>query len=68
MDIKVYDIDGKEYMLMSELDDNDIHYLLLVNKADNDELLFRKVDGEHLVPLDDEKEVSRILQLFDEIN
>lgn len=66
MEVNVYDIDDKVYMLMNELEDNNIHYMLLVNQDDEDDFLFRKVDGDDLVPLDNEDEVVRVIQLFDE--
>lgn len=68
VDVKVYNIDDKEYMVINELDDNDKHYLLLSNKEDEDDILFRKVDNNSLVPLENEDEVVRVLQLFDETN
>ena len=67
MEVKVYTIEDKDYYLMNELDDNNNHYLLLSNKDDENDILFRKVIGDELVPLDDENEVVRVLQLFDEI-
>lgn len=68
MDVKVYDIDDKVYILIDELDNNGIHYVLLSNQDDEDDILFRKRIDNDLVPLDNEEEVVKVLQLFDEAN
>ncbi len=68
MEVRVYTIEDKEYILMNELDNNGIHYLLLVNPEDEEDMMFRKEDGDRLLSLDNDEEFYRVLQLFDEIS
>lgn len=68
MEVKIYTIEDKEYMLINELDNNGIHYLLLVNPEDDEDIMFRKEVGDQLLSLDNDEEYYRVLQLFDELS
>ena len=68
MEVKIYTIEDKEYMLINELDNNGIHYLLLVNNEDDEDIMFRKEVGDQLLSLDNDEEYYRVLQLFDELS
>ena len=65
MDVAVYTIDDKKYLLLNKQEYNDNTYLFLLNKEDEDDYLIRKVDKEdpnYLIPLDDENEVYDLLK------
>ena len=65
MDVSVYNIDDKKYLLMNKQQYNDNTYLFLLNQDDDDDYLIRKVDKEdpsYLIPLDDENEVYELLK------
>ena len=65
MDVAVYTIDDKKYLLLNKEEYNDNTYLFLLNKEDEDDYLIRKVDKEdpnYLIPLDDENEVYDLLK------
>lgn len=65
MDVAVYTIDDKKYLLLNKKEYNDNTYLFLLNKEDEDDYLIRKVDKEdpnYLIPLDDENEVYDLLK------
>ncbi len=67
MDIISYEIDGNEYIVMNKVIIDNTTYLFLVNENDSDDLLLRKVingKDDELFPLDDEKEVSRVLEFY----
>ncbi len=67
MDIISYEIDGKEYDLMNKIIIDNTTYLFLMNENDPDDLLLRKIlnnKEDELYPLDDEKEVSKVLEFY----
>lgn len=67
MDIISYEIDGNEYIVMNKVIIDNTTYLFLVNENDSDDLLLRKVingKDDELFPLDDEKEISRVLEFY----
>ena len=70
MDVAVYTIDDKKYLLLNKQEYNDNTYLFLLNKDDEDDYLIRKVDKEdpnYLIPLDDENEVYELLKSVIEV-
>ncbi|MBQ6476855.1 MAG: hypothetical protein IJI43_00215 [Bacilli bacterium] len=65
MDIPVYNIDDKQYLLIEQKEYNNNKYLFLLNKEDDDDYLIRKVDPDNkdfLIPLDNEDEVYEVLK------
>lgn len=67
MDIISYELEGKEYILMNKIIIDNITYLFLMNENDPDDLLLRKIinnNENELHPLDDEKEVSKVLEFY----
>ena len=67
MDIISYEVDGKEYVMMNKVIIDNTTYLFLINEANPDDLLLRKIvngNDDELVPLEDEKEVSKVLEFY----
>ena len=59
--LKVYNIDGKDYYVINELDYNNSHYLYLSNKNDPDDIMLRKIKNGYLELLDNEQELKSVL-------
>ena len=65
MDIPVYNIEGKQYLLMETKELNNNKYLFLLNKEDDEDYLIRKIDPDNkdlLIPLSSEQEVHDVLE------
>lgn len=62
--VKVFKINNKEYYVVNELDLKNKHYVCLVNKKDNEDIMVRIVHDDLLVPLENEKELEEVLKLI----
>lgn len=64
--------DGIEYLVIDKIKSNDIYYVYLMNKDDEDDICVRKEiledDKCYLVGLDTKEEVERALSLYIEKN
>lgn len=68
-EIEYFEIDNKEYMIAGEIDDNSITYFFLINLNDKKDLMIKKAisdNTEMLLPLDNEFEFDRAINLFRE--
>ena len=68
-EIEYFEIDNKEYMIAGEIEDNSIIYYFLINLADKKDFMIKKAmatDAEMLLPLDNEFEFDRTINLFRE--
>ncbi len=68
-EIEYFEIDGKEYMIAGEIDDNSMIYYFLINLNDKKDFMIKKAiasDAEMLLPLDNEFEFDRTINLFRE--
>ena len=66
-EIEYFEIDGKEYMIAGEINDNSIIYYFLINLADKTDFMVKKAisdNAETLLPLDNEYEFNRTINLF----
>ena len=62
--VNYYNINGKDYIILNELDYKDKHYVYLVNEDDSEDILIRTLKDNILYPMDSEKEFVEILKLF----
>lgn len=63
MEVDVYTINNKDYLLIDKID----NFLYLSNEKDENDILILKensTDLETLLPLDDEDEYKKALELF----
>ena len=66
-EIEYFEIDGKEYMIAGEIDDNSMIYYFLINLNDKKDFMIQKAmasNVETLLPLDNEYEFNRTINLF----
>ena len=67
VDVDIYDIDGKEYMLLERITQKNNTYLYLSNVAEGNDYIIRKLNPkneEEMMPLADEKEVQKAILLI----
>ncbi len=62
--VKSYNIDGKKYIVVNELDYNNIHYLYLSNEENIKDIMLMKIIDGYLEPLDSEQEIKEVLKLL----
>lgn len=60
--VKTYNIDNKDYVVVNELDINNVHYYYLSCYDDPNDVLLQKLVNGYLVPLDDESEIMLVLK------
>ena len=68
--VDYFEIDGKEYMITNEVNDNDIIYYFLSNLEEKDDIMVRKSNKNDLTtlyPLDDIEEVTHAIDLLEKI-
>ena len=68
-EIEYFEIDGKEYMIAGEIDDNSMIYYFLINLNDKKDFILKKAvsnNADMLLPLDNEYEFDRTINLFKE--
>ena len=67
MEVTSYEINGRSYLLMNKIIIDDITYLFLMNEHNPDDVFLRKTlngNDDELYPLDDENEVSKVLEFY----
>lgn len=67
VDVDIYDIDGKEYMLLDRITKKKSTYLYLSNIAEGNDFIIRKLNPkneEEMIPLKDEEEVQKAILLL----
>lgn len=64
MIVNYYEIDGKDYLVVNELDYNSNHYIYLINELDSEDMMVRKIINERLEPLETEEELVEVLKLL----
>ena len=62
--VNYYEIDGKDYIIMDELNYKNKKYCYLINELDESDHFIRIVKDDYLIPLDSEEELSEVLMLF----
>lgn len=62
--VNYYEINGKVYIVLNEIDYNNNHYVYLCNENDKKDLMVRKVVGDILEPLDTDAELIEVLKLI----
>lgn len=62
--VNYYEIDGKNYLIMSELIYNGKNYCYLINESDNSDHFVRRLDKDILYPLENKNELADVLELF----
>lgn len=67
VDVDIYDIDGKEYMLLDRITQKNSTYLYLSNVEEGNDFIIRKINPkneEEMMPLKDEEEVKKAILLI----
>lgn len=67
VDVDIYDIDGKEYMLLDRVTQKNSTYLYLSNVEEGNDFIIRKINPkneEEMIPLKDEEEVKKAILLI----
>lgn len=62
--VNYYTIEGKDYLIVNEVDYNNNHYVYLINELENDDIMIRKVVNDFLEPLDSEEELFNVMKLI----
>lgn len=62
--VNYYEINGRDYIVLNEVDYNNNHYVYLCNEFDKKDLMVRKVIGDVLEPLDSDAELVEVLKLI----
>lgn len=60
--VKTYNIDNKEYVVVNELDINNVHYYYMSCYDDPSDIIIQKLVNGYLVPLEDENEIMLVLK------
>ncbi len=69
VEFEALDIDDKVYLILDRSIIDGIEYLYLSNEADEEDIMFRKVDPEDndfIIPLDNEEEVIKVAKAFND--
>lgn len=67
VEVDVYEIDGKDYLLINTIKAYGETYLYLSNESTEDDFIIRKVDKtnpEYIIPLDSEEEAKKAALIF----
>lgn len=62
--VNYLEIDGKDYIIVNEVDYNGVHYVYLVNEKDEKDIMIKKYNNEILEPLSSKEEVNELLSLL----
>ena len=67
INVDIYDIDGKEYMLIDQVTQKENTYLYLSNVEEGNDFIIRKLNPENeeeMIPLENEEEVQKAILLI----
>lgn len=62
--VNYLELDGKNYIIINEVDYKNNHYVYLVNEDDKDDIMIKKYNYDILEPLSSREEVDEILGLL----
>ena len=62
--VNYLEIDGKDYIIVNEVDYKGSHYVYLVNENDENDIMIKKYNNEILEPLSSKEEVNELLSLL----
>lgn len=62
--VNYLEINGKDYIIVNEVDYKDNHYVYLVNEEDEKDIMIKKYNNEFLEPLSSKEEVDELLKLL----
>ena len=62
--VNYLEIDGKDYIIVNEVDHKGSHYVYLVNEKDENDIMIKKYNNEILEPLSSKEEVNELLSLL----
>ena len=62
--VNYLEIDGKDYIIVNEIDYRGSHYVYLVNENDEKDIMIKKYNNEILEPLKSKEEVNELLSLL----
>ena len=62
--LNCYEVDDIKYIVVNEIDFNNIHYVYLSNINDNQDIMVRRVNGDILEPLESEQEFIEVMKLI----
>ena len=57
-------MEGKNYIILNEVDYKNNHYVYLVNEKDTDDIMIKKYNNDILEPLTSREEVDGLLKLL----
>ena len=64
MDIETLQLNGKEYLILREVNYNNYNYLYMVNKDDEDDIVIRKEKDDNVYPLESDEEFDKACGLL----
>ena len=62
--VNYLEINGKDYIIVNEVDYKECHYVYLVNENDEKDIMIKKYNNEFLEPLSSKEEVDELLKLL----
>lgn len=62
--VNYLELDGKNYIIVNEVDYKNNHYVYLVNEDDKDDIMIKKYNYDILEPLSSREEVDEVLGLL----
>ena len=69
IELQAYEIDGIDYLVLEKLEIDGETYLYLSNSNDPEDIMFRKIDKndtDYIMPLENEDEVLKVINAFNE--
>ena len=69
IELQAYEIDGIDYLVLEKIVNDGETYLYLVNSNDPEDIMFRKIDKndtDYIIPLENEEEVLKVINLFND--
>ena len=62
--VNYFEIEGKDYIIINEIDYNNNHYVYLVNEQDETDIMIKRYNNDILSPLESKEEVDELLKLL----
>ena len=69
IELQAYEIDGIDYLVLEKIVNDGETYLYLANSNDPEDIMFRKIDKndtDYIIPLENEEEVLKVINLFND--
>ena len=69
IELQAYEIDGIDYLVLEKIVNDGETYLYLANSNDPEDIMCRKIDKndtDYIIPLENEEEVLKVINLFND--